>query len=55
MTCPISLLQGRLSQRRAVARAVDHVHPDAHFESMWGFADSYWCVHVQDNFRHRGF
>ena len=24
----------------AVARAVDRVHPDAHFESIWGFADS---------------
>ena len=27
---------GRLSQRRAVARAVDQVHPDAHSESMPG-------------------
>ena len=33
MTCPVCLLQGRLSRRRAVARAVDQVHPDAHFES----------------------
>ena len=28
--------QGRLSRRRAVARAVDQVHPDAHSESMLG-------------------
>ena len=31
---------GRLSRRRAVARAVDQVHPDAHPESMRGFPDS---------------
>ena len=31
---------GRPSRRRAVARAVDQVHPDAHSESMRGFADS---------------
>ena len=29
-----------LAQRRATARAVDQVHPDAHSESMLGFADS---------------
>ena len=29
-----------MSQRRAVARAVDQVHPDAPSESMWRFADS---------------
>ena len=29
-----------LSQRQAVARAVDQVHPDAHSESMRGFAGS---------------
>ena len=40
MTCPVRLLQGQLSRRRAVARAVDQVHPDAHSESMRGFADS---------------
>ena len=31
---------GRLSWRRAAARAVDQVHPGAHSESMRGFADS---------------
>ena len=31
---------GRLSRRRAVARAVDQVHPDAPSESTRGFADS---------------
>ena len=30
----------RPSQRRAVVRAVDQVHPDAHSESMRGFADA---------------
>ena len=31
---------GRPSRRRAVARAVDQGHPDAHPESMRAFADS---------------
>ena len=34
MTCPA--LRGRLSQRQAVARAFDQVHPDAHSEPMLG-------------------
>ena len=43
---------GRLSQRRAVARAVDQVHPDAH--SMRGLPTPALtcerrCVHLQDN------
>ena len=42
-----------------VGRAVDQVHPDAHSESMRGFADSStdcarWGVHLQDNFPDRG-
>ena len=36
MTYPVWQLEGRLSRRRAVARAVDQVHPDAHSESMPG-------------------
>ena len=50
---------GRLSRRRAVARAIDPVHPDAPSESMRGFADSSIdlrrCVHLQDKFPDRGF
>ena len=51
MTCPVRLLQARLSRRRAVARAVDQVHPDAHSESMLGLPlggggdDNYICTH----------
>ena len=50
----------RPSRRRAVARAVDQVHPDAHSESMLGLptpALTYarQCVHLQDNFPDRGF
>ena len=52
--------QGRLSQRRTVARAVDQVHPDAHSESVLGLPTPaltcvHWCVHLQDNFPDRGF
>ena len=36
MTCPVLLLRGRLSRRRAVARAVDQVHPDAHSRGPGG-------------------
>ena len=45
----------------AVARAVDQVHPDAHSESVRGFADSSTdlcapvCVCLQDRFPDRGF
>ena len=51
---------GRLSQRRAVARAVDQMHPDAHSESMLGLPTpaltcTHWGVHLQDNFPYRGF
>ena len=49
---------GRLSRRRAVARAVDQVHPDAHLESVLGLptpALTRWGVHLQDNFPDRGF
>ena len=52
--------RGRLSRRRAVARAVDQVHPDAHSESMLGLpTPALTCarrwVHLQDNFPDRGF
>ena len=40
MTCPVDYSGGRPSQRRAVARAGDQGHPDAHSESVRGFADS---------------
>ena len=37
MTCPVRLLWGSaVPETRAVARAVDQVHPDAHSESMLG-------------------
>ena len=60
MTCRVWLLQGRPSRRRAVARAVDQVHPDAPFESMPGLPTpaltcARWIVHLQDNFPDRGF
>ena len=47
-------------QRRAVACAVDQVHPDAHSESMLGLPTpaptcARWCVHLQDHFPDRGF
>ena len=46
---------GRLSQRQAVARAVDQVHPDAHSESVLGLQTpaltcARQCVHLQDHF-----
>ena len=49
-----------LSRRRAVARAVDQVHPDAHSESMLGLLTpaltcARWGVHLQDNFLDKGF
>ena len=49
-----------LSQRRAVARAIDQVHPDVHYESMRGLLTpaltcARWGVHLQDNFPDRGF
>ena len=51
---------GRPSRRRAVARAVDQVHPDAHSESMPGLPTPTltcvrWGVQQQDNFPDRGF
>ena len=51
---------GWLSPRRAFARAVDQVHPDAHSESMLGLTTpaltcARWGVHLQDNFPDRGF
>ena len=58
LTTPGSAI--RLSQRRAVARAVDQVHPDARFESMLGLPTpallvARWCVHLQDHIPDRGF
>ena len=60
LSCLTPVLRGRLSQRRAVARAVDQVHPDAHSESMLGLPTpaltwARWCVHLQDHFPDRGF
>ena len=60
MTCPVSLFQGWLSRRRAVARAVDQVHRDAHSEFMQGLPTpaltcALWGVHLQDHFPDRGF
>ena len=48
MTCLFDYSGGQLSERRAVARAVDQVHPGAHSESMLGFDDSStdWCAPV---------
>ena len=36
LSCLTPVLRGRLSRRRAVARAVDQVHLDAHSESILG-------------------
>ena len=59
MACPVTLLRGWLSQRRAAARAVDQLHPDAQSESMLDLLSpaltcERWCVHVQDIFPDRG-
>ena len=41
MTCPVGLLRGvGCPGDGAVARALDQGHPDAHSESVRGFADS---------------
>ena len=50
---------GRPSQRRAVARAVDQGHPDAHIITR-GLPTpaptcARWGVHLQDHFPDRGF
>ena len=57
LTTPGSAI--RLSQRRAVAHAVDQVHPGAHSESMLGLPTpaltcARWGMHLQDNFPDRG-
>ena len=60
MICPVRLLRGRPSRRRAVARVVDQVHPDAHSESMLGLPTPALtcvrgCVHLQEHFPNKGF